>query len=85
MLDSSSIDYCSSASCLILLAGNESNRKILKIMRKKDILKRSAWLKSKLLVSPKEIIGSMPKAIGAQFLSEWALYSCSSKYRKAIS
>ena len=54
-------------------------------MRKKDILKRSAWLKSKLLVSPKEIIGSMPKAIGAQFLSEWALYSCSSKYRKAIS
>lgn len=45
--------------------------------KKKDILKRKKWLESKLLVSPKTIIGSMPKAIGEQFQGEWALYSCS--------
>lgn len=44
---------------------------------KEDILARSRYLKSKLLVSPDEIIKAMPAAVGPQFQGEWALYSCS--------
>lgn len=44
---------------------------------KEDILARSRYLKSKLLVSPYEIIKAMPAAVGPQFQGEWALYSCS--------
>lgn len=44
---------------------------------KADILARSRYLKSKLLVSPEEIIKAMPAAVGPQFQGEWALYSCS--------
>lgn len=44
---------------------------------KEDILARSRYLKSKLLVSPEEVINAMPSAVGPQFQGEWALYSCS--------
>ena len=44
---------------------------------KEDILARSRYLKSKLLVSPEKIIEAMPAAVGPQFQGEWALYSCS--------
>lgn len=44
---------------------------------KEDILARSRFLKSKLLVSPEDVVGSMPSAVGEQFQGEWALYSCS--------
>lgn len=44
---------------------------------KEDILARSRYLKSKLIVSPEEIIKAMPAAVGPQFQGEWALYSCS--------
>lgn len=44
---------------------------------KEDILARSSYLRSKLMVSPDEIIKAMPAAVGPQFQGEWALYSCS--------
>ena len=44
---------------------------------KKDIFQRKNYLVSRLVSSPKAILGSMPKTIGSQFQGEWALYSCS--------
>ena len=44
---------------------------------KNNILKRCNWLVEQIIVSPKELIGKMPSAVGPQFQGEWALYSCS--------
>lgn len=50
---------------------------------KNDLLQRRNYLTSKLLISPKEIINSMPKSIGPQFQGEWAIYSCA-MFAKAL-
>ena len=44
---------------------------------KNNILKRCNWLVEQIIISPKELIGKMPSAVGPQFQGEWALYSCS--------
>ena len=44
---------------------------------KEDILRRRNWLVEQIIVSPKELLGKMPSAIGPQYQGEWALYSCS--------
>lgn len=50
---------------------------------RKDILQRSEYLASKLVVEPRQLLKEMPSAIGSQFQGEWALYSCS-MYCKAL-
>lgn len=43
----------------------------------KEIISRLDYIISKILVSPKELINTMPKQIPDQFKGEWAIYSCS--------
>jgi hypothetical protein len=42
-----------------------------------EILERRNFLARWLVTSPQNVIAAMPKAVGAQFQGEWALYSCS--------
>lgn len=42
-----------------------------------EILERRNFLVRWLVTSPQNVIAAMPKAVGAQFQGEWALYSCS--------
>lgn len=50
---------------------------------KEDVLRRSNYLKTQLLVAPENLVSSMPKLIGEQFQGEWAIYSCS-MYAQAL-
>lgn len=44
---------------------------------KSDILERRNYLVGEIVTTPEDVLNEMPKAIGAQFQGEWALYSCS--------
>ena len=44
---------------------------------KEDILSRRDFLLEKVMTSPQQLIGEMPRLVGPQFQGEWALYSCS--------
>lgn len=50
---------------------------------KDDILRRSNYLRERLLVSPQAIIDAMPSSVGRQFQGEWAIYACS-MYSRAL-
>lgn len=42
-----------------------------------DILGRANWLCNHVIVSPSELIKSMPGIIGRQYQGQWAIYACS--------
>ena len=44
---------------------------------KDDILGRAAWLCSKVIVEPQQLLDAMPAAFGPHYGNEWAIYSCS--------
>ena len=44
---------------------------------KKDIIRRTNYLTSKVATSPHRLMDEMPNGIGEQFQGEWALYTCS--------
>ena len=47
------------------------------VSEKEDILSRRDFLLEKVMTSPQQLIGEMPRLVGPQFQGEWALYSCS--------
>ena len=44
---------------------------------KKEIIRRSNYLTSKVAIDPQKLLDEMPSGIGTQFQGEWALYTCS--------
>ena len=44
---------------------------------KVDIIERSNWLASQILVEPYELLDRMPSVLGEHFGGEWAIYCCS--------
>lgn len=43
---------------------------------RRDLTDRADWLINKVLVSPQELIDSMPQIIGRQYQGQWAIYAC---------
>ena len=44
---------------------------------KKELIRRTNYLISKVATTPQKLLDEIPSAIGTQFQGEWALYSCS--------
>ena len=44
---------------------------------KKEIIRRTNYLTSKVSTNPQKLLDEMPSGIGTQFQGEWALYTCS--------
>ncbi len=44
---------------------------------KDDILGRAAWLCSKVIMEPQQLLDAMPAVLGPYYGNQWAIYSCS--------